>query len=67
MKILKILSFMFVMGCAEGNESSLVRDISVQPVFLGTCSRSRELNCWACLYDYKTRLTLICGRKIEGL
>ena len=61
MRILKILSFLFIMGCAEGKEAVVVSSPEVRPVFIGPCSISVDLGCRACLYTYNGRYMIMCG------
>lgn len=62
MRLLKILSILFIVGCAEENKTTLVRDVSVRPIFMGRCSGSLELGCRACLYMYEGKWMIMCQR-----
>ena len=62
MRLLKILSILFIVGCAEENETTLVRDVSVRPLFMGRCSVSRDLGCRSCLYMYDGKLMIMCQK-----
>ena len=61
MRYLKLLTILFVMGCAEDIERTTAINDNEMPVFIGPCSRSYDLRCQACLYTYQGRYMILCN------
>ena len=60
MRYLKLLTILFVMGCAEDVEKTPAVPLQL-PIFVGPCSRSYDLRCQACLYTYQGRYMILCN------
>ena len=61
MRYLKLLTLLFVMGCAEDVERTTVINQNPMPIFVGHCQTSRDLRCRACLYTYMGRHMILCN------
>jgi len=59
--LIVFFSFIVFTGCAGEREVKLLEN--PVPEFIGACSWSYELHCWACLYKYEARDALICSRR----